>query len=936
MIEKRITGWLADFAIHRRKTVFLLFGVLTAMGLVLSQNLGLVVEPEQLLGKDNAVANQFFEIDEAFGFTSNLMITVEGKDREEMVRAAHTVSSRIRADRELSQFFSAINLKNDAEYPLRWGLMLADDAEDVETTLRLLEQRSLLGFLTTLNDTLEEVVLSDDDRFATNQDQWNGLAALSGFERLTTGMQGALAASGTPTPQETEHATREIMQSVLAGEQYNWSPDQDMLLISMLPAFDVLDFDSLYAAVHGVEAITEQVDREIAGVSVGVGGELAWGVARHEGAGADTLYPTLVALGLIVVLFFFSFTRMRKMVLALLALVVGILITVGAIVLTVGHISMITSIFAVILMGLGIDFGIHLVSNYDDFRLKGLNPAEAMRQTMLTGGTPIMLGGLTTACAFFSLALSNSPAVAEFGVVAGMGVLITLATMLTFFPALVLSFGGKRELNRARWRPMIDFSFMSSLGRGIQTHPYIAIGLCLVLTVGAIATIPRNTVDFDPMNNAPRNHPYTRTQQRIIDRMEVSPFISFSTRTSLEDTRELTEAFRRERTVSRAVSVADLLPPAEEVEARLARIASGGPAGPLAAGDVAGYSGPERTAAHVERLADEIQRLEWNVIELGDLAVAGLGEDNLVVRRRNLMVREIFGAEVGEPGREIFQNAISAITADPESAARRMTAIDEAFSSMMETQQRHMSVDRAPTVADLPEDLRHQLVSRDGNQYLITVLPTPETQADSEAILAFHTAMTAVDPGVTGSVPLYVELVNEIFSEASRAGVFVAAVVFLLLLLIFRRITHVILAFIMVVLGIVWMFGLLPLTGTQLGLTAGLVFPLLIGIGTDDAMHILHRYNHEGGDIVPAIRYSGKAVLLTTVTTMLAFGSLAVVGEMATIAAIGWLLFVGLGTCFVATVILLPACLALGQRCRTPRSGEIRQGTENAVQEETR
>ncbi|TVQ37619.1 MAG: hypothetical protein EA384_11335 [Spirochaetaceae bacterium] len=175
------------------------------------------------------------------------------------------------------------------------------------------------------------------------------------------------------------------------------------------------------------------------------------------------------------------------------------------------------------------------------------------------------------------------------------------------------------------------------------------------------------------------------------------------------------------------------------------------------------------------------------------------------------------------------------------------------------------------------------------------------------------------------------ELVTEIFSEATRAGIYVAAVVFVLLLIIFRRMTHVILAFVMVVLGILWMFGLLPLTGTQLGLTAGLVFPLLIGIGTDDAMHILHRYKHEGGRIVPAIRYSGKAVLLTTVTTMLAFGSLAVVGEMATIAAIGWLLFVGLGTCFLATVILLPACLTIGRRWKRGDSDDTVETAKKAV-----
>lgn len=899
-----------------------MFGLLLIGSLGLSRNLGVVFEPEQLLGGGNPVARQYFAIEEAFGQAQTMMVVVSGSDREAMIAAAHETVARVRASDELNPLFTSINLESDASYPLQWGLMLADEIADIEDTQRLLEQRSVLGFLTTLNDTIEEVVLDNEEQFVTNQDQWAGLAALGGFERITLTLQDALAdgdaAAGGNTAR-AETASRSLIEAMFAGEQYNWNPNQDMLTMTFLPSFDVLDLDALNTAVKGVDAIAQQVDAEMPGVSLGVGGELAWGVARHEGAGADTLYPTLVALGLIVVLFFFSFTRVRKMLLALVALVCGIILTMGAITITVGHVSLITSIFAVILMGLGIDFGIHLVSNYDDFRLQGLEPADAMRKAMVAGGTPIMLGGITTAVAFFSLILASAPAIKEFGIVAGMGVIITLITMLLLFPALLMSFGGKGELKRARWRPMINFSFMGKLGEGIDAHPYIAILLAVVLTVGAIFTIPRNVIDFDPMNNSPRSHPYTQTLQQVIDGMEVSPFISFSVTDDVEEARRLSEAFRRNPLVARVVSVADFLPPADEIPARLERIAAGGPAGPLGSRDAADLDTPEgqqavRTTEHVELLAQELQRLEWNVIEFGDLAVAGMGEDNLVVRRRDAMIREILGAEVGSPGREVFQNAIAAITADPQTSAVRLAALDTAFAGQMRQQQGHMMVDRAPTSADLPDEYRSSLVSRDGSQFLITVVPTAETQDSSDTIYEFMTTLNAVDDGLTGSIPLYVALVDELFSEAAQAAVWVMLAVFILLFLIFRHISHVLLAFVMVILGIVWMFGILPLTGTHLALTAGLVFPLLIGIGTDDAMHILHRYNHEGGQIVPALRYSGKAVLLTTITTMLAFGSLAVVGEMATIAAIGWLLFVGFGTCFIATVVVLPACLSIGRR----------------------
>lgn len=921
MREQRITEWLAETAIRKRKRVYVVFGALILASLMLSPRLGLVVEPEQLLGEDNAIAQQFFALEESFGFTSTLVVAVEGEDREQMLQAAHMVVDRVEADPELRAYFRSVSLAGEVEYPLRWGLMLTNDLGDIETTQLLTEQRSMLGLLTTLNNTLEDVVLSDEERFASNQDQWNGLAALSGFELLTQTMERHLSAEGELQPDEARLAAQEIMESALAGDRYTWSPDQDMLTFSFLPAFDMLDLDALYAAVHGVDSVMQQVDRETPGVKLSLGGEVAWAVARHEGAGADTLYPTLVALALIAVLFFFSFNRVRRMLLALLALVIGIILTVGAIVISVGHVSMITSIFAVILMGLGIDFGIHLVSNYDDFRSEGLGTDDAMRKTMITGGTPIMLGGITTACAFLSLVISRSPAIREFGIVAGMGVLITLFTMLLLFPALILSFGGKTEPSITRRRPMIDFSFMGSLGRAIQARPLVAIGLCVALTALAAIMLPRNTVDYDPMNNSPRTHRYTETQRRIIDRMEISPFVTFSTRTTVEEARELTEAFRAHPMVSRAVSVSDLLPPQSQIDARLSRISAGGPAGFLAADDIAGYENSERSVADIERLTAEIQRLEWNVIEFGDLAVAGMGEDNLVVRRRNAIVREIFGAEVGSPGREVFQTAIATILANPEAAAQRMAAIDKELAGVMETQQRNMSVTRAPTVADIPPEIRHQLVSRDGNSFLVTVLPSAAIQESSETVLAFQNSVTEIDPGLTGSLPLYVALVHEIFSGATQAGVYVAAVVFVILFVLFRRISHVLLAFTMVVLGLVWMFGILPLTGTQLALTAGLVFPLLIGIGTDDALHILHRYKHEGNDIVPAIRYSGKAVLLTTLTTMLAFGSLALVGEMATIAAIGWLLLIGFGTCFLATVVLLPACLSLGQSIRR-KNGE--------------
>ncbi len=912
MKEQKVTYWLADLALKRWWLVITVFVLLIVISVIASSNIEVVVDLEDLLSKDNPTSGRFLEIMDSFGTTNTVVVVVEGENKEKIVTAAHLIEERVRKDEELSSLFKAINLKRDAEYPMKWGLMLTEDINNMKDLQRLLEQRSLTGALTILNDTLEDVVLQDDEEFTTNQDEWNGVASLAGFERLVNAINIALSSDESASQEYWDELAQEILESIFVGEQYNWSPAEDMLTFSLVPSYEPEEIDLIYASVNGVRAILDQVEQELEDVKLSLGGEIAWIVARHEGVSSDMMLPTLIALLLIILLFLFSFTKIRKIMLAVLTLVIGIIISMGAIAITFGQITMITSIFAVILLGLGIDFGIHLISNYDDFRLKGQDTYKAMHSTMSAGGAPIILGGITTACAFFALGVfASSPAIFEFGIVAGMGVLLTLLSMVVLLPTLIVLFGGSGELKKSKWRPMIDFTFMAKLGKRIEKHPIIALSLAVILTIIAVYALPKNIIDYDPMNNSPKNHPITITQQQIIDRMKVAPFVSFSISDSIEELRERTNKFRQEHLVAQVASASDFFPPQDEEEDRLQIIAAGGPAGPGKADDIAGLdriSG--RTDRHVEMLLSEVQRLEWNIIELGDLAVAGLGEDNMVVQRRDAMIREIIGAEVGEPGREAFQKAIAVIGDDKNNNASMLAKLDAAFALKMQAQQQNMTVDRVPVIEDIPQELREQFISRNNDTFMAMILPTAETQQGSDIILEYHRSLTEIDPGLTGSVPLYVELITEIFTEAARAGIYVAIVIFILLFLIFRNIKHVILAFVMVVLGILWLFGVLPLTGTQLTLTAGLVLPLLIGIGTDDAMHILHRYRHENGDIEKTLRYSGKAVLLTTLTTMIGFGSLAVVGMMPTITSIGALLFIGIGTCFLATVITLPALLS--------------------------
>lgn len=957
MIRDRLANRLADIAIYHRKAVFVLFGVLTVVSLALSGGISVITSTDEMLGEGNPAARRFREITDTFGSTGSLVVAVEGPDRASMIEAAHLAVERIEERDDIMQHVRAIDLTVDPEYGLDWGLMLADDVNDIENLQRLLEQRSLLEFVTAVNDMYEDVVLEDDERFATNQDEWDGAQGLAGIELFTRTV--AASVSGSELPPEvvaaatgnagsdpvagndrdstgggpapggagreavvgtaggTGGATGEaaaLVRTFFSGDMYRWSPDDELLTFTVQPNFPLDDLDATRESVYGLRDVAAGIEEEMDGIHIGIGGEIAQNQDEQDAASADMLVPALVALLLIVLLFAVSFARFRNIFFAILTLIVGILLTAGAIALTVGHLSFITSAFVVILIGLGIDFGIHLVSNFDDFRSRGDDPPTAIRKVMHAGGTPIILGGVTTAAAFFTLSVARMPAVTEFGIIAGLGVVLTLAATMILLPALMLSFGSKGDVRSFRRRFLVDYGFLAGVGSAISRHRRAAVIAILVITVLAATIVPANRVDYDMLSMGPSSGPAVDTQRTIMDRMEVSPFTALTTADSVGEARKTADALRRQSLVSRVASISDLLPPEEEIDERLAAIAATGPDGGGTGANGDAGSPPQRTPDDVQALADEIQRLEWNIIELGDLSVAGLGENNRVVRRRDAMIREIIGAEVGEPGREVFQNAIEAITDDPEASAGRLARIDAAFPAAMNEQQQRMQVDRAPTVADIPESIRANFVSDSGDRFLTTIVPVAQTHDSDEILLAYHDQISEVDPAVTGSVPLYVTLVDELFTDGAQAAAWAALVVFLVMMAIFRKPAHVLLAFGSVAVAIVWTFGILPLLGMELIAFVAVVFPLLIGIGTDFAMHILHRYDHEEGDIVSTLRFSGKAVLLSSVTTMLGFGSLALVGEIGAVSALGTLLFVGIGACLVATVIGLPAFLGLRKR----------------------
>ncbi|MBN1571894.1 MAG: MMPL family transporter [Deltaproteobacteria bacterium] len=137
--------------------------------------------------------------------------------------------------------------------------------------------------------------------------------------------------------------------------------------------------------------------------------------------------------------------------------------------------------------------------------------------------------------------------------------------------------------------------------------------------------------------------------------------------------------------------------------------------------------------------------------------------------------------------------------------------------------------------------------------------------------------------------------------------------VFSVLLIQFKEFKGVFYSMISLGMGILWMLGFMGIFGISLNFANVVVAPMVIGIGIDDNIHIYHRYREGGkGEILAAVSFSGRAVIMTTVTTILGFGSLTF-ARYGGLSSIGFVAVVGVFFCLISALFVLPALVALGE-----------------------
>lgn len=884
----RYAGFVAR---HPRR---ILIGGIVALALSLFAARGIVFTTDiaEMLPADNAAGESYLNITEAFATTSSLLVVVRGEDRASVRMAAEDLADRFRRSAELAPYIRSVRIKLDPEFLKDWGLLLMAP-DDIRDQTRVLERTSLLPLVRATNDILETALGGEDaDTAVADREEEEALVGLmTRIELFALELRERLESSA-----DQRAGMEALAEDFLLGDLYLTDPEGTTLVFSVTPSFDLSERRALTKLTAGARSLAGETEVAFPRVSIGFTGDVASEADEERALGLDAFLPSILAYAGVFILFSLSFSRRRSVPFALLSLGAGIILDLGITGLVIGELNMITSSFGSILVGLGIDFGIHIVSRFDAALGRGVAAPRAAEEAICATFRPVALGALTTAAAFFALLFSRTAAFRQFAVVAGTGILTTLGAMYSLLPALLVRFPGKPR----RAPPRLDYTFTARIAGFSAAHPRTILVVTAIALALSLFGIPHSRFNYDMRSIGPLGTEAQRTEAEILERLDLSSYTVLASAKSLAELRALETSLLDVPNLRRVESLADYLPALEDQEERLGIIEEFRRSG----------SDPTPTvwdAAAVEALAIEVERLEDNLIEFTDLAAASLGEGCLAVRKRNAMIREIFGAEIGRPGAEVLSRLAERVRAPGSAAA--LAAIDRQFAPALASLASHLAAVPGPlAVEDLPEDLRRDYRSVDGASYLLIAYPDRSVSGEDE-LLAFDESLGRVSPSLTGSLQLGIELSRLARAEAIRGAGLVGGTVLLLLLIGFRSLRPSLLALANLAVGLILTLGLYPLLGAY-NVVNILALPLIIGIGIDYGIHLVHE-SRRGSSPQNAMRGIGRALMLSSMTTMIGFGSLGLVGSFRGISSLGTLLFVGSAACLVSALVVLPALISL-------------------------
>jgi len=958
-MRQKIFKWLAGLVTGHPGKVLIFCVFMTIVMIVASTRLSMKTQFADMLPEEIPQIKEFMEIVEDYGSESTVMITIESKTKntKKMKACAEELAARLEninlpkpADEskltigqkialargqypedisyDTLELVKRIDYKVDNDFIANHGMMI-QKTKDLESMIDQFGSLELPAFIRNINDNFEKEYIEDSDNLTTLDGEGQAVQGLEGMRKF-------LLSIGHFIDNGDSAKVAQAVADFVTGPQYFLSPDNTMLLLMLQPTVSFNEFEDLMYLGYRIDDTLALTREAYPDIEIGRTGAMMIQIDENYTMEEDFGWPSLIILGLILILLIGSFRTWKNPFYSVITLVAGIVWTAGILALVLHYLNMMSAGFGIVLIGLGIDFGIHFISGYRDGREQGKSPQDSIFYMYNRVGAGVWTGALTTAIVFFTMPLTRFEAYSQMGLAMGIGIVTVLIAMMLMLPPMIVwdnkgySIVGNamRKLKLGflviAWNAigkvimaffhlpvfgwissLLQFGFLSVMGRLFKKPVVAVVALiaCAAFAYYSITNGMKMEWEYDMMELSAKGALGCVTQEKILDRFEISPDFAMVKAGSIEECRDMVRQYKKigNRTglIGQVDAITEYLP---EEQTQLAN-----------AELIRQFSDNVRKMAipvaidtgGMNELSAQLERLHQNIVEIGELSVMSSGEKNKIIRKCD----QITGTKDEDSYVLALAGKIKELAEKPE----KVGIYQSIMARVLKEKLIAMASTDIVTFDNLPEDIRKRYVNPRNDDLLINVYPKGYIWEENN-MKKFNEQTSKVSERITG-MPALMQIMMSMMAEKGRIAIICGACAILIFLLLdFRSVTYTLLAAIPLAFGVIWMVGLMALAGMKLSMINFMALPLIIGIGIDDGVHILHRYRIEGRGSIPLVlKYTGRAILLTSLTTMIGFGSMGLASHRG-LAGLGQTLFFGVGCCFLSSIIALPAIITLWEK----------------------
>jgi hopanoid biosynthesis associated RND transporter like protein HpnN len=865
MIERAVAGTVAAAVRLSWLTILLGFAVTAGAIYYVANNFAITTDTSQLISPNLDWRQRERQFDAAFPqHTDTIDIVVDGKTPELTESAAARLAAALAQSKPAP--FEIVRRRDGGPFFDKNGLLYLSLPEVKDITEGLIKAQPVLGTLSadpTLNGlakalSLVPLGIKEDRAKWIDFDKPLGVLG-NAIDGLLAGKNsyfswGALLAGGTPGPPELRRFLE--VKPVLNYSDLEPGADATDLIRATVKRLGLTPENGVRVRLTGSVPMADEEFRTVA-----------------EGA---ALNSSLTVAAVLFVLWLAL--RSGKIIFAVLVgLFCGLAMTAALGLFLVGALNLISVAFAVLFVGIGVDFGIQYSVRYRHERFSREGLRESLVAAGRNAGKPLALAAAATTAGFYAFLPTDYSGVSELGLIAGSGMIVAFLMSITFLPALLAVLNPPGEAHDVGYRAL------EPVDRFMARHRKIILALTALGVAAGLPLLARLEFDFNPINLRSSKVESVSTFNDLMRDPNTAPNTIEILMPNLTDAKALAAKIDKLPEVDRTVTLASFVPDQQTEKLALIR-------------DCYDLIGP--------------------TIEPDELSPAPSDPDT----KQTLL-------ETAKEFEDVSRlPAASPIAAHMASTLRKLAAATPELrakigETLLDGMKLRLSQIRAAlkaepiTLANLPPEIIADWMTTDGRAR-IEVGPKGDGN-DNANLRRFATAVLAVDPQATGVPILIQESANTVVRAFIEAGVLAFVSITVILFIALRRVTDVLLTLVPLLLAGVVTLELCVLLKLPLNFANIIALPVLLGVGVAFKIYYVLAWR-EGQTSLLASPLT-RAVMFSAMTTAVAFGSLFFSSHPGT-SSMGELLALSLATTLAAAVLFQP--ILMGPPREAPTRGD--------------